>query len=222
MKTTLAFDIYGTLVDPSSMASHLSRDVGDAAVAFAELWREKQLEYCFRRGLMRRYADFSVCTADALKFTCLRFKVVIDAERQTELMRLYQHLPPFDDALQTLETLRSTFRLFAFSNGTAAQVDAVLTNAGLRDYFEGIISVDEVQSFKPDPGVYADARCAMGAESSPLWLVSSNAWDIIGACAAGLDVAWVQRSENNIYDPWGIEPTITVQSLTDLVTALTK
>ncbi|MDI1309285.1 MAG: haloacid dehalogenase type II [Methylotenera sp.] len=222
MKTTLAFDIYGTLVDPSNMASHLLHDVGNDAVEFSEMWRQKQLEYCFRRGLMQRYADFSVCTADALKVTCLHFLADISAERQMELMRLYQHLPPFDDALLALETLRNTFRLFAFSNGTAAQVDAVLTNAGLRDYFEGIVSVDEVRSFKPDPAVYAYARHATGAESSPLWLVSGNAWDIIGARNAGLEAAWVRRSDKNIYDAWGIEPTITVRSLTDLITVLTK
>jgi hypothetical protein len=29
MKTTLAFDVYGTLVDPSGMADHLSADLAD-------------------------------------------------------------------------------------------------------------------------------------------------------------------------------------------------
>ncbi len=81
MKSTLAFDVYGTLVDPSGMAIHLAYDVGTDAAAFAEVWREKQVEYCFRRGLMQHYADFSICTADALKFTCQRFHATIDAER---------------------------------------------------------------------------------------------------------------------------------------------
>jgi len=29
MKITLAFDVYGTLVDPSGMAEHLTQDLGD-------------------------------------------------------------------------------------------------------------------------------------------------------------------------------------------------
>src|SRR5260221_552832 len=30
---------------------------------FANLWREKQLEYSFHRGLMQNYADFSICAS---------------------------------------------------------------------------------------------------------------------------------------------------------------
>ena len=82
MKITLAFDVYGTLVDPSGMAKHLADDLGIEAASFADLWREKQLEYSFRRGLMHNYADFSICTSDALNFTCQRFKTAISSERQ--------------------------------------------------------------------------------------------------------------------------------------------
>jgi hypothetical protein len=64
MKITLAFGVYGTLVDPSGMATHLAHDLGARATEFADCWREKQLEYSFRRGLMHNYADFSICTSD--------------------------------------------------------------------------------------------------------------------------------------------------------------
>ncbi len=216
MKATLAFDVYGTLVNPAGMANHLVRDVGTNAAAFTALWREKQLEYSFRRGLMQNYVDFSTCTTDAFEFACQRFRVLINTERRAELVQLYRHLPPFDDAPPALESLRGTFRLFAFSNGKATDVAAVLSNAGLHSYFEDIVSVDEVRSFKPSPAVYAYARRATGAWSSPLWLVSCNPFDIIGARSAGLHAAWVQRSEEVIYDPWGIEPNVTVRTLTEL------
>jgi 2-haloacid dehalogenase len=88
MNTTLAFHVYGTLVDPFGMAKHLAHDLGAKAANFANCWREKQLEYSFRRALMRNYADFSVCTSDALNFTYKRFKAAISAGRQSELLRL--------------------------------------------------------------------------------------------------------------------------------------
>ena len=53
MRPAIAFDVYGTLVDPLAIADHLELLVGDRAGRFAELWRTKQLEYSFRRGLMR-------------------------------------------------------------------------------------------------------------------------------------------------------------------------
>jgi 2-haloacid dehalogenase len=81
-------------------------------------------------------------------------------------------------------------------------------------------TADDVRSFKPDPVVYSHARRATRIWSSPFWLVSSNLWDIIGARSAGLSAAWEQRSEEKIYDPWGIEPNVTVRSLIDLPEAL--
>ena len=62
---TLAFDVYGTLVDTAGVARALSAWVDDAN-AFALRWREKHLEYAFRRGLMRRYRPFDGCARDAL------------------------------------------------------------------------------------------------------------------------------------------------------------
>src|ERR1700740_2677132 len=98
MNVTLGFDVYGTLVDPAGMAEHLTQDVGPKAADFAEYWRGKQLEYSFRpRVLMNHYAAFPVCASDALNFTCRCFKTEISPERLSELLRLYQHLPPFDD-----------------------------------------------------------------------------------------------------------------------------
>ena len=220
MKITLGFDVYGTLVDPSGMAKHLADELGAKASTFADCWREKQLEYSFRRGLMGNYADFSICTSDALNFTCQRFKIAIPPGRQSELLRLYRHLPPFDDAAPALHSLREAFRLFAFSNGKRSDIDAVLSNAKILDFLEGIVTADDVRSFKPDPVVYTHARRATGAWSSPFCLVSSNPWDVIGAPSAGLSAAWVQRSEEKIYDPWGIEPNVTVHSLIDLPAAL--
>jgi 2-haloacid dehalogenase len=95
-----------------------------------------------------------------------------------------------------------------------------LANANILDYFEGIITADDVRSFKPSPAVYSYARRVTGAWSSPFWLISSNPWDVIGARSAGLSSAWVQRSDEKIYDPWGVEPNVSVRSLIDLPAAL--
>ena len=53
----------------------------------------------------------------------------------------------------------------------------------------------------------------MGANA---WLVSSNPFDVIGAISSGMRAAWIKRSPDAIFDPWGIEPTLTVNSLSNL------
>jgi 2-haloacid dehalogenase len=67
MPEALAFDLYGTLVDPLRIAQQLERCLGSAAQGTADLWRRKQLEYSFRLTAMQRYEDFEQVTAKALE-----------------------------------------------------------------------------------------------------------------------------------------------------------
>lgn len=59
---TIAFDVYGTLIDTDGVVSRLREWIGSQADVFSQTWRSKQLEYSFRRGFMRRYENFAVCT----------------------------------------------------------------------------------------------------------------------------------------------------------------
>ena len=86
----------------------------------------------------------------------------------------------------------------------------------LTPYFSGVVSTDEMKSYKPNPGVYSHFLRRAGALGVDAWLVSSNPFDVIGAVSAGMRAAWVRRSPEAVFDPWGIEPTITVNSLLNL------
>lgn len=220
MALRLAFDVYGTLVDPMGMADLLKQDAGDQAEAVSSLWREKQLEFSFRKGLMRAYEDFGVCTRQALRYAMATHKLDLAGDREDELMTAYLSLPAFEDALPTLKALNGSYPLFAFSNGSYPALEKVLGHNDLLDQFEGLVSVDDIKSFKPDPAVYAYARRATGAWDEPLCLVSSNAWDVIGARAAGLKAVWVQRDPNKVFQDWGIEPSAVIESLSDLPESL--
>ena len=217
MAVTLAFDVYGTLVDTHGVVYELQKLVGDKATNFSHTWREKQLEYSFRRGLMQNYEPFSVCTSNALDYTCSFYGMDLTDKQRKNLLDCYRSLPAFNDAKSGLEKLReNNCRLFAFSNGTADAVNSLLVTAGIREYFHGVVSVDDLKSFKPNPAVYSHFLRESGAKGSSAWLISSNPFDVIGAISAGMRAAWVKRSKNTIFDPWGIEPTITIESLNEL------
>src|ERR1700756_4644301 len=119
----LAFDVYGTLIDPYSMESQLAPIFRSRAAEATRLWREKQIEYSFRRALMERYADFGTCTEQALDYVALRLGMIIAEDAKKGMLDRYRRLPPFSDAAPALENLaRSGHRLVAFSNGTAAAI----------------------------------------------------------------------------------------------------
>ena len=92
----------------------------------------------------------------------------------------------------------------------------LLTTAGIRNFFIDIVSVDDIKTFKPNPDVYHYFIEKTAASNSSTWLISSNPFDVIGAISAGWKAAWVKRSANVIFDPWGIEPSLVVNSLSEL------
>jgi len=217
MAVTLGFDVYGTLIDTHGLVPVLRNLVGDRAEAFSQAWRDKQLEYAFRRGLMEEYVDFGVCTLQALQFTRTSFGVEFDEKQIKDLIGRYKRLPAFADVRDGLTKLREYgFRLYAFSNGTEAAVASLLDTAQIRDLFVDIVSVDDISSFKPDPAVYNHFLSRTGTAGTDAWLISSNPFDVIGAVSAGMRAAWLQRSPDAVFDPWEIEPSITVDNLYDL------
>ena len=221
MTITLAFDVYGTLINTSGVNDLLKQYIDDKTELFMELWRSKQLEYSFRRGLMKRYEKFSVCTRNALDYSDAYLNTGLTEDQKKSLMQKYRVLPAFSDVKESLIKLKtSNCRMFAFSNGFGEDVKNLLKNAGIEKYFEGVISVDDIKTFKPNPDVYAHFLSTTGSTAAESWLISGNPFDVIGAGSVGINSAWIRRSPKQVFDPWEIKPTLTVGSLTELYNAL--
>ena len=221
MSKVLAFDIYGTLIDTHGVIIELSRHVGERAARFSQIWRDKQLEYTWRKGLMRRYENFAVCTRQALDYTDAVMKTGLSESERDALMATYRVLPAFDDVAHSLDELaREDVRLYAFSNGLAEAVEGLLEHAGIDRLFDGVISVDTLQTFKPDPAVYHHVAKIADIGIEQCWLVSSNCFDVIGARAAGMNAAWLRRSPETVFDFWGVSPTVEISSLRELAATL--
>lgn len=217
MATTLAFDVYGTLIDTHGVVTALTELVGDKAKAFSQTWRDKQLEYSFRRGLMQNYETFAVCTSQALDYACEFYNASLTQEQKNDLLGIYRVLPAFADVREGLTELKEAgFRLYAFSNGAVDALEVLLSTAGIREMFLDLVSVDSLKSFKPNPAVYAYFLRESQTSGECAWMISSNPFDVIGAISAGMKAAWVKRTPDAVFDPWGIKPTITVTDLVEL------
>ena len=215
MYQAIGFDIYGTLVDPREMNEHLRPLVGkDLADRMSEIWRNKQIEYTFRRALMRRYEDFGHCTRRSLVYAARVSGVELSGEDQEKLVKEYQRLRPFPDVISGLKAMKEEgHTLVAFSNGVEATARTLLEQAGVLSHLEGVISVDDLRTFKPDPQVYLYLAGRLRRAPEETWLVSSNPFDVIGAKATGLKAAWIRRSPAVQFDPWDIEPDLVAPDL---------
>ncbi|MEP4544581.1 MAG: haloacid dehalogenase type II [Saccharospirillum sp.] len=215
---TLAFDVYGTLINTQGIQLTLADMLHDEqqAAAISRRWREKQLEYSFRRGLMEQYQPFSVCTRQALSFALSEASVALSDDQCDQLLMAYRHLPAFPDAVSLLQQLSLMgVDAFGFTNGEAAIASELLENAGLIEDLKGIVSVDLLRTFKPAPRVYQHFLETADSRADNTWLISGNPFDILGARHAGWRTAWVNRADAP-FDPWGEAPDVTVPSLTDL------
>lgn len=187
------FDAYGTLFDVHSAVLRLRDRIGPDAARLSELWRLKQLEYSWVRGLMGRYVDFWRLTEDALDFSLAQVEGVEPALRRP-LLDAYRELDAYPEVVEVLSALKAGgARLAILSNGSADMLATATRSAGLDDLLDAVLSVDEVGVFKPDPRVYRIVLDRFGVDGREVSFQSSNCWDAAGAAAFGFDVVWINR-----------------------------
>ncbi len=212
----LAFDMYGTLVDPLSIWQRLEAFLGESGRQAAGVWRMKQLEYTFRLVAMERYEDFENVTRKALDYALAVVGHEATEEQRAAVLAEYDQLRPFADVGEGIGQLAARGHLMVvLSNGTPRMLRAAMRSSGLPSAIQTLISVDEVRTYKPSPRVYAHAAERLRRPIGEIRLVSSNPFDVVGAAAAGMQVAWLNRS-GAVFDTLGPRPDLEIATLSEL------
>ncbi len=121
-----------------------------------------------------------------------------------------QRVTLFDDAGPALEFLAARFPLVCVSNGNAD-----VARAGLGGFFRAAISAREFGVGKPDPRIFHAAAGALDLDVQHLLHVGDDATlDALGALNAGMQAAWMNRSEQ--LWPHQVEPHLTLATLDEL------
>jgi 2-haloacid dehalogenase len=188
------FDAYGTLFDPSSVARRAQDALGERWQALAALWRDKQLQYTWLRGLAGHHADFWQVTGDALDFSLAQLGLDGDAALRERLMQAYLAIDAYPEVRDTLAALAARgMKRAILSNGSPTMLEAAVRNARLDDLLDAVLSVESAGVFKPHPSVYALATRHFGVAPHEVCFLSSNGWDAYSAKAFGFRVLWCNR-----------------------------
>lgn len=188
------FDAYGTLVDFESGVRRVRDKLGDKADALSRLWRDKQLQYTWLRSQMGRHQDFWHVTGDALDFAMAALDLA-DPPIRAELMQLYLQLKAYPEVADALRRVkRAKLRTAILSNGSPTMLAAVVNSAGLHQFIDTVLSVEEVGIFKPHPSVYQLVPDRMAVRPENVCFLSANGWDAHGAAAFGFKVLWINRA----------------------------
>ncbi|MGO4285528.1 haloacid dehalogenase type II [Bosea sp. TAB14] len=188
----LVFDAYGTLFDVQSVAAVTEAAFPGHGATITQIWRLKQLEYTWLRALMGRYEDFWTVTTESLDFTLKTLGLTATPAFLAEIAGAYDGLALYPEARAALQGLAS-YRLAIFSNGSPAMLKRLVAHAGIGEFLETVISVDEIGVYKPDPRGYAHVEKRLGLSRDEILFVSSNGFDIAGAKAHGFTVARIER-----------------------------
>ena len=187
------FDAYGTLFDFNSATARCRDALGDKADALSEIWRGKQLQYTWLRGLMGRHIPFHQVTADALDYAMAAVDISDDGLK-AKLLDLYMNIDAFPEVPAVLAAVKSAgMKTAVLSNGSPQMLDAAIDHTGIGDLLDAVISVDEVGVFKPHFSVYQLAVERLGVDAGEISFQSSNAWDAVAAATFGMRVVWVNR-----------------------------
>lgn len=135
----------------------------------------------------------------------------------------------FPDTVEALKLLSKSFKLFIISNVDRASFKK--SNQKLGILFDGIVTAQDVGSYKPDFRNFEalkDCVAKKGIPSETLLHVGESIYhDVIPGTKAGLDTVWIDRQSDNPLAPRAsgnpspeAKPTMIFQSMEHLAKAI--
>jgi 2-haloacid dehalogenase len=218
------FDLYGTVVD---MQGGLTRAAapwlknkgwaGDPS-RLVTWWRRTHFENSMIDALLHRaHLPYREIGRISLSYTLERAGIPHTQDEVKSLVAEIERLQPFPDVVAALERLKRRFRLVILSNGDPDMLEAIKPHLGIA--FDRMISVAEAGTFKPHAATYRRAAEIMGVRADKILFVANHAFDCVGAKAAGMRAAFVDRRQRPFGD-WPYQPDLVVGNLAELADLL--
>ncbi len=205
--TTVMFDQYGTVVD---MQRGLTEMVAPFLAGkgwrgdphrFVTWWRRTHFEDSMIDSLCDRgHTPYREIGQRAVAQVMRRAGIDFTADEVRWLVSRIERLQPFPDVLAALGRLQRRYRLAILSNGDQDMLEAAKPHIGFE--FDAVISVEAAGYFKPHRATYARACEILNVDPASVLFVANHAFDCIGAKAAGMRTAFIDRRRR----PFGESP----------------
>ena len=218
------FDQYGTVVDMqgglTAIATPFLKAKGwtGSPNSFVTWWRRTHFENSMIDALLHKeHTPYREIGHRAVAFVMDRAGIAYTPEDVRYLVGEIEKLRPFPEVPEALARLRTRYKLVVLSNGDPDMLEAAKRYHEVA--FDQVISVAEAGSFKPHVATYTKAAELAGVAMDQVLFVANHAFDCIGAKAAGMRTAFIDRRSR----PFGEtphQPDILVPSMKDLADAL--
>jgi 2-haloacid dehalogenase len=201
------FDQYGTVVDMQKGLTEIAAPFLKAKGwtgnpgSFVTWWRRTHFENSMIDALLHReHTSYREIGQRAVAYTLERAGIPHTPEEVRYLVGCIEKLECFPDVPEALARLQSRYKIVVLSNGDPDMLEAA--KAYHRIPFDRVISVAEANSFKPHVATYTKAAEIIGVPMDEVLFVANHAFDCIGAKAAGMHTAFIDRRKR----PFGETP----------------
>jgi 2-haloacid dehalogenase len=218
------FDQYGTVVDMQGglveAATPYLRAKGwqGNPNSFVTWWRRTHFENSMIDALLHlEHTPYREIGERSVAYVMDRAGISYTMEEVRVLVDHIVRLRAFPEVPVALDRLRTRYRLVVLSNGDPDMLEAAKAYHGIA--FEQMISVAVANSFKPHVATYTKAAEIVGARMDEVLFIANHAFDCIGAKAAGMRTAFIDRRRR----PFGAtphQPDLLVPSMTALADML--
>lgn len=220
----LFFDVNETLLDLTTMKASVSAALGGRD-DLLPLWFTTMLQYSLVTTAGGEYEDFGVIGAAALRMVASNHGIALSEQAALESIGPIRSLPPHPDVAPALKKIKyAGYRMVTLTNSSNSAVEAQMRNAGLTEFFDERLSVEDVGMYKPQRHVYRWASRRVGVEPGRCMLIAAHGWDIAGALWAGWRGAFLSRPGAQLY-PLADRPelvTPTLQGTADALVSLAE
>jgi 2-haloacid dehalogenase len=218
------FDQYGTVVDMqgglTAIATPFLKAKGWSgnSNSFVTWWRRTHFENSMIDALLhKKHTPYRVIGERAVAHVMDRAGIKYTKDEVRYLVGEIEKLKPFPEVPAALDKLRTRYKLVVLSNGDPDMLETAKQYHQVP--FDRVISVAEANSFKPHVATYTRAAELLGLPMQQVLFVANHAFDCIGAKAAGMLTAFIDRRSR----PFGEtphQPDILVPTMTDLADAI--
>ena len=153
----------------------------------------------------------------AVSFTLDRAGIKHTSAEVQMLVSEIEKLTPFPEVPEALQRLSGSYKLVILSNGDRDMLDAAKPYLG--HTFDATVSVQEAGYFKPHRKTYEKTAEILDLSVIQCMHVANHAFDCVGAKAAGMRTAFIDRRKR----PFGEtphEPDLIVSNITELADLL--
>ncbi len=214
------FDVNETLLDLESMRSSVGQALGGRE-DLLPLWFSTMLHYSLVDTTTDRYHHFGEIGVAALMMVAEINQIEITEEQaKTAIVTPLRSLPAHPDVVEGLKMLKAQgYTLVSLTNSSNKGVETQFANAGLTEYFDRRLSVEDIKKYKPHLDAYKWAAEQMGIAPEDALMVAAHGWDTAGAKAAGMKAAFIKRKGKVMY-PLAIEADFVVNDVVELANTL--